>query len=270
MPDATRRQRTTFLLTKVAGYVLRLFSRPRGKTRVSLSVEASALPIVAHNPSIEALRAARVANARREKSIIGFLSPGVSAAGIPAREAMTVMRSRREMVPQGFEKTESAPGNGRARRPRTPYIWWEDAMRPQSVIVRTLSLGRVHPTWRLNPSCLDRFPGPGPGVAMATLFRSNRESPIARLGPLVIDLSGVQKLQILAPTRLKRLSRLQTVRPGRRTAVNRRRLTTRPPAFPAGAGPRRPSAPRPACGKSCWPSPSPRAPRPCGPSPRGV
>jgi len=50
---------------------------------VSVSVEAS----VARNSQIEARRAARVANARREKSIIDFLSPGVLAAGITAREA---------------------------------------------------------------------------------------------------------------------------------------------------------------------------------------
>src|SRR5277367_5081810 len=47
-------------------------------------------------------------------------SPGVSVAGIAARESVTAKRSRREMAPQRLEKIESAPGNGMVSEASNP------------------------------------------------------------------------------------------------------------------------------------------------------
>ena len=52
---------------------------------------------------------------------------GVSLAGIAAREGLTAKWSRPEMAPQRLEKIESAPGNGRARKPRTHKMWYTGA-----------------------------------------------------------------------------------------------------------------------------------------------
>ena len=76
---------------------------------MSGSVEAVP-PSAACEGSIEALCAARLAEAAREEPIVGLLDRGVSVAGIAAREGLTAKRAR----PQWLGKVESAPGNGMA------------------------------------------------------------------------------------------------------------------------------------------------------------
>ena len=80
---------------------------------MSGSVEAVP-PSAACEGSIEALCAARLAEAAREEPIVGLSDRGVSVAGIAAREGLTAKRARLEMVPQWLGKVESAPGNDMA------------------------------------------------------------------------------------------------------------------------------------------------------------
>ncbi len=67
---------------------------------------------------------------RRQEPIVKLLNRGASVARIATQAGVMAERSRPEMTPQGFEKIDSAPGNGMASQTSSPKIWYKGPTRP--------------------------------------------------------------------------------------------------------------------------------------------
>ena len=70
----------------------------------------------------------------------------LASESVPSRSkfvAETAKRGRPEMAPQPIEKIESAPGNGRSRKPRSHKIWYTAATADRSARAESRKTAKV-------------------------------------------------------------------------------------------------------------------------------